>query len=59
MILNKKNSSIWYTIDIEKIISSYRSVTSPIKKKATDDYYLIIIVPIPTRTGRPKKKSIK
>ena len=29
---------------IEKIISSYRSVTSPIKKKATNDYYLIIFI---------------
>ena len=43
LIFNKKNSSICYTIDIEKIISSYRSVTSPIKKKATNDHYLVIL----------------
>ena len=27
----------------ENIIASYRSVTSPIKKKATNDYYLLIL----------------
>ena len=27
----------------ENIIASYRSVTSPIKKKAINDYYLLIL----------------
>ena len=43
MIFSKKNSSILYTIDVYKIISSYRSATSPIKKKATNDNYSIIL----------------